>query len=984
MSSLPPALSLYARSAEAAQSANRQVDFDIAAQPLDTALLEFSRQADMQVMIGAAAAGLAEKRTEGLKGRIEIGTALRRLLRDTDVRATLQGNTVTVQTATTSAASNIALAMPVVAPARNSGLAAAQLSSDTPVNLDEVVVTGSHIRGSQPAGAVPFIVDRQQIEASGYGRLQDVLDNLPQNFQGAGEEFNQLNAYNLNRGADVQLRGLGQGTTLVLVNGYRQAMGGLRGVFVDVSSIPTGAIERIEILSDGASAIYGSDAIGGVVNIILRTDYDGAETLARMSTADGEAGETQVSQLAGKSWSSGNALLGYQYYHRDDLPAASRPYASDNLDLRPYGGSDFRQFAGSPGTILNAAGQPAFAIPKGQNGRQLTRNDLIPGAANYSDWVTNTRILPEQDMHSAFLNASQILTDNWKVFIDGRYSRREFELMAPGSMRNVSVPSTNPFYVNPFGGSGPVTVAYDFTNDLGTQEQSGTTVTSTASASVTGDLPGEWQVRLSGSYARERNSWRQPNGFLSTSLTQVLADRDPATALNVFGDGGDNNPATLARLREYRNEQAVTTMESGALIADGPVLDAPGGPIRLAVGGDYRDERLHHKNPPAAIDRHLARTVTAGFAELNVPIVGAGNVLPLVRRLDLSLAGRYEDYSDFGSTFDPKVGVSWQPWESLRLRGTWGTSFRAPPFFQYSTQFSSARIAARALTDPKSPTGTSQSIVITGNNADLKEETANIWTSGFDWTPGFAPNLTLTATYFHINYDNQIALPGSSATALVQEDLWRGTPVVIRNPSPAQVAALCGDPAFIVDSCNGQIAAIVDVRTRNLSAVKIRGVDTDLSYAIPTDNFGETSFGVNATYTFNFKRTVTDTSPEVEIIDTVGNPLRLRARGYVSWSLGGWSANVALNYADDYRVATTPTSAQVDSWTTVDLGGGYRFANNMGLLSGVKVRVNAINAFDRRPPFVNSNSNSGLIAGYDGGNATLFGRMISAQFVKSW
>ena len=154
-------------------------------------------------------------------------------------------------------------------------------------DLDEIVVTGSHIHGADAAGSKVIVIDREQIDASGYARIEDVLATVTQNFNrtnAATRDGDEVNNYD-NRGAEVQLRGLGLGTTLTLVNGQRQGASGYEGSFIDISSIPASAVERVEILPEGTSALYGSDAIGGVVNIILRKDFEGLEVRARASTA---------------------------------------------------------------------------------------------------------------------------------------------------------------------------------------------------------------------------------------------------------------------------------------------------------------------------------------------------------------------------------------------------------------------------------------------------------------------------------------------------------------------------------------------------------------------------------------------------------------------------------------------------------------------------------------------------------------------------
>src|ERR1700674_4572769 len=240
--------------------------------------------------------------------------------------------------------------------------------SEDASSLDEIVVTGSHIRGAEVAGSQLIIIGREQIDTSGYGRVEDVLATVTQNFNRANAAVSESGFFNLNHGAEVQVRGLGVGTTLTLVNGQRQGASGYQGTFTDVSSIPMSAIERIEILPEGTAALYGSDAIGGVVNIILRRNFEGIEARVRGSATDSDATERSAALLLGHAGPRGNVLVGFQFNDSDALRCSARAYCAANADFRGFGGTDLRGFASNPCTILDA--KPIAAIPHGQDGTQ--------------------------------------------------------------------------------------------------------------------------------------------------------------------------------------------------------------------------------------------------------------------------------------------------------------------------------------------------------------------------------------------------------------------------------------------------------------------------------------------------------------------------------------------------------------------------------------------------------------------------------------
>jgi outer membrane receptor protein involved in Fe transport len=852
--------------------------------------------------------------------------------------------------------------------------------------VEEIIVTGTHIRGAAPVGSRVMVIDREAIAASGYGRVQDLLETLPQNYSGnVSEDSNaDFGSANLNRGQAIDLRGLGASSTLVLVNGRRQPTGGLQGSFVDISSIAASAVERIEIMADGASALYGSDAIGGVVNFVLRKDYDGIEAGVRLGTMDGAADDLQASFLLGKDWSSGNTLFGYQYSHRDALMAADAHWASYGQDYRALGGFDYRFAAGNPGTILDPlTGVPAYAIPAGQDGTNLTVADLIPGQANYPDVVTHVAALPEQEQHAAFASVSQDLGARLSVYAEGRFSQRRMTLPAVEPVALLFVPATNPFYVNPFAGD-EVAVAYSFVDDFGAiMTQRSETTMYTLTGGVTTQLGAQWQMNAALTYGREKSTWSLDHNIKYERAGAALFDPDPATALNLFGDGAHTNPATIATLLETSLADGLSTLRNASVIADGPVLSLPAGTVRLALGADYRDERLgaHYASLAVAtgeVERddfftvgEVRRDVTAFFGEVSIPVIGEPTDTG-GRGVAVSIAGRYEDYSDFGSTFDPRIGLQVTPVRGVTLRGSWGTSFRAPRFNEMGilTQPASAA-AASGVPDPESPTGLSNILYLVGGNPDLKEETAEIWTAGIELHPASIPDLSLTASYFDIAYQDKIQRAGDGATGtLLVEDQWRE--IVLRNPTQEQIDAVCNDPGFI-GTCPANVAAIIDIRIQNIGRVDTRGIDFGADYAA-TLPLGRLTLNLSGTYVLAYERAVSASATPIDVLDTVSNPLDLRLRAGIGWEVGAWRFNAFVNHSDDYD---DPVSERpVDSWTTVDLGVGYDFAS--GWLDGTVARLSATNVFDRAPPFANT------FEGFDATNASDAGRTISLGISKSW
>lgn len=522
------ATALYAPAA----CAQTQQDYRIEAQPLGDALRRYSEISGRNVI--AASSLVAGKRSAPVRGRATADEALSRLLSGTGLRVELVEGAWVLQP----------------------GNGDADEAKSTDGGNEAIIVTGSRIRGASPVGSPLITLDREAIDKSGYATVQQLLQSLPQNF-GGGPTETTLGATTRNGagsdatyGSSINLRGLGASSTLVLVDGVRPPLGGTGGIFADISLIPMSAIERLEVLTDGASAIYGADAVAGVVNVRLRNRFEGAETMLRVGTADGDMNEVQFGQLFGKLWNGGHIMLAYQFSQRDALAAAKRSYARE--DLRRFGGADYRSLHGVPGTITAANGQ-IFGIPTGQDGTTLTAADLLPDVQNRRDNRALSDLLPRQRVHSLYASGEIAITDRLSLRSNILAAERTYRMIGNSEfLRRARVPVTNPFYVDPIGTGQPVSVAYSFVGDLGPQINDGRVRAVSVSAGLEQRL-GPWRVELTGAYGKQKGRANTLNVMNSARLAAALADPDPSTAFNVFGDGSANNPATIERIRgSYR------------------------------------------------------------------------------------------------------------------------------------------------------------------------------------------------------------------------------------------------------------------------------------------------------------------------------------------------------------------------------------------------------------------------------------------------
>jgi iron complex outermembrane receptor protein len=960
-------VALFATPAARAQQDGAR-DYDIVAQDLRTAITQVALRSGRQVIVADDL--VRNRRAPALRGRYSVDAALAALLGGTGLRAIIVGDTLVIQ------------------------------RSDAPdQDADDggdIVVTGSRIRGRGPVGSPLVTIDRAAIDQAGFATTQQIVQSIPQNFAGGANEntsglISAAGNGNASRGAGVNLRGLGQNSTLLLINGDRPPLAGAGGTFSDLSVIPATIIQRVEIVPDGSSAIYGSDAVAGVVNVITRLNFHGAETSFRIGTADGDAQEYQFSQLFGTQWASGGLVLAYEFYKRDNLLAADRPYATE--DLRVLGGPDRRSNYANPGTIF--AGGQSYAIPAGQNGIGLTPASLAAGTLNRGDRWLGTDLLPDQRRHSVFASLSQDLGPALRFYANSLVTWRNFDVaVQPSGDARRTVPVSNPFYVDPVGTRQPIGVNYSFVRDLGPERSRGQVQAYGATAGLEARL-GAWRIDVHGNWGKQVENYDQINRVNTARLALALADTNPATAYNLLGDGPNTNPTTIESVRGYTKSRYYGDSWSATLRADGPLIGLPAGAARLAVGAEYRQERYRAgetifytstltPSVAAPVPYPGARKVSAAYAELLLPVFGEGLTIPGFRRLDLSAAIRAEHYSDFGGTQNPKLGFTWESLRGLTVRGSYGTSFRAPLFNELRQDPTSIGYFAWPAADPLSPTGTSNLLVIRGNDPDLRPERATSWTLGLDLKPAFLPGFRAGVTWFDVDYRDRIASPVANlANFLINRNVY--DPILTPNPSLARIAEIYASPYYIDIFGIPQTAPFVaeaDARLQNLSSVHQSGIDVDLAYSFDLGG-GRAELGAVGTYIFHIRQALTATAAPIDVVDTVGNPVDLRGRARVTWSKGGFDAALFVNHADGYINRTTATPQKVQAWTTFDLNLGYRFTDESGIFKGLRVALSATNLLDADPPYVTYLVGT-YTAGFDAENANPLGRFVALQVTKQW
>ena len=861
-------------------------------------------------------------------------------------------------------------------------------------DVSEVVVTGTQIRGVAPVGSPVISVDQKAAQQTGLTTTSDIIHSIPQvSGIGPGESVTGTNVNNatLNITASnaIDLRGLGVQATLVLLDGRRVPPGGVGAQLFDPSNIPAIALQRIEVVADGASAIYGSDAVAGVANLILRKNFQGLEVEGRYGWAN-NYWEDQFSGVAGTTWGTGSLMVAAEYVQHSDLPQSSRPDLFSCNQLQ-YGGRNNCSFDSSPGNVIDPGSGVRYGLPAG-SGAGVTFGQLST-TANYQQSYIDTDSIPSLKRISVVGSLQQQLNDDITLWAEGYYSGRDFkQLNAPATIdSSTRVPSTNPYFIvfPDAPGATSEVVQYSMQNDLGPSVRAGHEHSYQGAAGFNVHLPKDFHLSVYGQYSGDDALNDSLDAVNRTALATALAGTTPTTAFNPYGSGGSASNVALANsFRAYDLLTSRFQQELANAKLDGDLFHLPGGEVKVAVGGEWRHESLYDgelTNAPTP-SLQTAKQVTATtnkrnvvslFGELFVPIVGPDNAAPLVQRLELDVAGRFDHYSDVGSTENPKIGIRWDPVHDLTIHGSFGTSFRAPTLSDLNPNST-----ATVFTLPNFGPG-GNVLMTLGGNPNLKPETATTYSVGADYNPSWLSGFRGSLTYYHIDYKNIIDTPAAFNIAdFTQPQLY--APFVIHNPTCAQVNAVYALPFAPppILACN-QINNIVDGTRHNVGQALTDGLDLSLNYSWNSD-IGAWMVGGSATYVMHYNYSLVPGAPLIERVNQVNYPLHFKGRGQVSWALSHVNANLFVNYSNAYwnTVGTVAPTQRVKSYTTVDGTLIYNTGDNPTFggkyAKDLSISLNVLNMFDTKAPLAIISTSQE----YDSTEASPLGRMISIDVRK--
>ncbi len=581
-----------------------------------------------------------------------------------------------------------------------------------------IVVTGSSLKGVAPVGSNLVSIGKDDIAKLGASTVQQVLKSVPAivglNSPGQGG-FGSFDGAGTNAPTIHSLGASASNSTLILLNGHRMPVGGANHVLADPNIIPPMMLERVEVLSDGASSVYGSDAVAGVINFITRRKVDGLEV--NFQKGFGNQYSTFNAGLAfGKKWDTGSVVFAYAYSNRSNLNAANRSFTSANQVAR--GGFNFADKFCTTATI-DTGGLTYYSPYTAGTGTAYVPASAANPLANQNGRCDNTKywdIIPSEKRHNAMVTFEQEFGDNLKVTGDFVYSnRRNVQNTSRGTFSGTVYASgapvgnsDNPFALAPLTGLGVTSATVNFSGDelLGRGAKIvGRDETLYGRLDAEYKLTPSWRLNVGALIGRDTSSVEtlgrvNASGFslalngkatamlngVSTTVSQTLT---AANAINVFGTGG-TSAATLATLADSRSFQVGdTTLINLYAKADGDLFTLPAGAAKIAVGGEYSSYKINQDTVQpnglgAASFNSLAynlqykRTVKSGYVELYVPVVGPDQNVPGIYKFDLNLSGRVDSYSDVGSTTNPKIAANWEVVKGLRFRANWARSFVAP------------------------------------------------------------------------------------------------------------------------------------------------------------------------------------------------------------------------------------------------------------------------------------------------------------------
>lgn len=973
------AFPLHSFAAEPAATARFRIDEP--PQALAETLRSIARQTGSSVLFDPAV--VSGRKSRAVSGQWSAAEAMSQALQGSGlVVEVLPSGSIVVKPATLpqlpaqgASASQTSLRL---ASADGMGQAVASLGSAAPSDdgaqqAERVQITGSRLARVESEGPAPVnVYTHEEIERSGQPTLERFLSTLNEASVSPGEgSFGDT----AGQGA-VQLRGLPLGSTLVLVNGRRiQAVGSSAGNFFNLNLIPLAAVERVEVVPVGSSAVYGGDALAGVVNIILKKSIDGFALDAKLAGGKGTGDSSFSLAAGGKTDKTSFALIG-SYSKTTPLNAGERGFFSD-ADFRRYGSLDRRSRYCTPGTVRSLDGSnlpgldASFAgIPSAAPGTPLSVASFVAtsGQANLCNDLAGGRglaLVYGSETLGLHGSVDHAINADWSAFAELTYANDKLSTQEVGIyLADVVVPAENAF--NPFGTD--VSVRGMLGPENGAQAFARQTRFTRALVGVRGDLGHGWDMEAAASTSRDRGGRQIANGTVDfAALDASLASSDPATALNPFATGRAASDEVLRGIWSASERISSGQRDQASAFVRGPVFKLPAGTLDVIVGAEFARDRYETAYPGDDFGVDSSRRSSALYTELRAPLLksdaASGKSWTVAA---LTVAGRRDRYSDFGAANTYQAGLELRPSRTLLLRASAASSFKPPTLVQTGTDELTFPALYLGLTDPaRGNEPVSSGEAVRASNPDLGPERGKARSLGAVWEPESLAGTRFGLTAWQVKITDLIALM-SPQVVLDNEALFPG--LVTRGPS--------------VDGRPGPIQSILYAEV-NYGGVDTAGIDMELSRSWKSAA-GAWSIGASATRTTEYKVALT---PDSDAQNRLGRRFddywapKWKGRLAVSFDRGPWNLGLTSRYIGSYKDAGTSERSLGGIWFH-DLAAGLNMkllGMNLGhQIKTANVSLAITNLTDRQPQFVETSPY------YDVTQGDWRGRYASLRLAVGW
>lgn len=860
-------------------------------------------------------------------------------------------------------------------------------STDQGEQVEQVVVTGTIIKGIAPVGTNVLNYDASDIQAVGAITTNQVFANIPQissNFNSvptvAGAGNTQVSKPNIRNLAPYD-----SGTsTLLLVNGHTSIGVGVLENTSDGTIVPGIALQRVDVMPDGGSALYGSSAVAGIINMVTRQDYEGIEGKMTWGTT-GNYDSVDVGVIGGHAWNSGSAMLAVEYKNNSAQMYSDIDYSRQNLTAR--GGQDSRSsacplanvtannvtYALSSNTVSTTAGSLAAAATVGKN--------LCDTSVLYQS------LYPAERQYNIFGSFKQHIATGIDFSMTAAYaSHTAINYVAPPSVSNAVITANNPYF-QAISGETSQLVSFDFSSITGNKVYQVATNYNEEEITPSFDfnLGNGWTATTLFDFGRSTTQAYDQAGGDMVAIDNALTSSDPLVALDPYNLAA-SNPSAIQQAILY-SARTYDTVQLAQVhgVVNGTLFSLPGGDVKVALGAQYQFDSVNGSDITGPVGQFAGpavnggflntakahRTIDSFFGELVVPVVGPDMGIPFLRSVELDLQGRYDHYSDVGTTTNPKIGVTVEPIEGLKIRANRGTSFNAPSLddlagavdarvqyvpVSYQSFFTTDYYdliynGGRNLARP--------SLLVAGGNPKLVPQTANTYSYGFDYSPKFVDGLSFGMTRYHVKLEHEIGLPvsGSFYFDPAYSSLY------VRNPTLAQAQAFLASTASGIPNQGFQSLTslyanpattpylIVDMRRRNNGHHVVEGIDFHIDYVRDMD-FGSISTGVSGTdYTKNVQQIIQGVG-DTNLLTTGLSPYSFSV--YAGGVMGDLTARVTMNYSAGYSVTGIPNQTHVGAFKPVNLYLGYDMSGLSSWLSNSTFNFNISNLLGEDPPKYNS------------------------------